>query len=135
MFNLWAVLNSSIPDEETLVKKLSEFKPAFKQTLSGHFKPAANIRSQLAKPDNLKTNEHALIKQLSETLDLDNSLCTQLYNDYIASAHNRFQVTDELFEKIAADELARIHFEQFVQFYYRERFSFIKIILLIDLIY
>jgi hypothetical protein len=131
MFNLWSVLNSSIPDEETLVKKLAEFKPAFKQTLSGQFKLAANNSSQLAKPDNLKTNEHALIKQLSETLDLDNSLCTQLYNDYITSAYNRFQVTDELFEKIAVDELARIHFEQFVQFYYRERLSFIKIILLI----
>ena len=132
MFKIWSLFNSSIADEETLVKTLDEFKPAFKQALSGYFKPATNkSTSHPAKPNDLKSNEHDLIKKLADTLDLDSSLCTQLYKDYLASVYNKFQVADELFEKIAVDELTRIHFEQFVQFYYRERFSFIKILTLI----
>ncbi len=132
MFNLWSLLNSSIADKDTLVKNLEKFKPAFKQTLSGYFKTASNnTTSHTAKPNDLKPNEHDLMKKFVDILDLDNQICIQVYQDFLVSNYNKFQVADELFEKISVDELARIQFENFVQFYYRERFSFIKTLTLI----
>lgn len=96
--------------------------------MTGYYKAASNSTGQIK---DLKKNELELIKQFSSKLSLDEELCAQLYKDYLASTFNQFHVNEQLAEKIDTNELASIHFDKFVTFYYRERFAFLKILIVI----
>lgn len=129
MFNLWSILNSTITEEEVLLKKLEAHKDSFKLSLNGYYKtPSASPTPQVK---DLKKNETELVKKLSETLNLHEELCAEVYREYLNSTFNKFQAGDELLEKIETDELVTVHFDNFVNFYFRERYSFLRNLILI----
>jgi hypothetical protein len=111
-----------------LKTKLEAYKNRFKLTLnsySSQYKPDKDINKEL------KKNERELVQKFAETLEISEDLTESLYNEYLDSTFNQFHVGDELFEKIDTNELVTVHFEKFVCFYYRERYAFIKILILI----
>ena len=110
--------------------KLEAYKNRFKLTLnsySSQYKPDKDINVN----KELKKNERELVQKFAETLEISEDLTESLYNEYLDSTFNQFHVGDELFEKIDTNELVTVHFEKFVCFYYRERYAFIKILILI----
>lgn len=111
--------------------KLETYKNRFKLTLtsfSSHYKPDKN---QTQSDKELKKNERELVQKFAETLEISEALAELLYKEYLHSTYNQFHVGDELFEKIETDELVTVHFEKFVCFYFRERYAFLKTLILI----
>ncbi|CAF0748679.1 unnamed protein product [Brachionus calyciflorus] len=128
MFSIWSNLNSSQSDPKCIQEKLKNQKQSFLSPLNSYYKSQQGDKKDNPK---LNKNENDVVKKISNYLNLDQESCAENYLFYKNSPFNHFIISSDLLEKLQVDELFSAHFLQFVNFYYRERYSFLKIVKLI----
>ncbi|RNA38288.1 hypothetical protein BpHYR1_041553 [Brachionus plicatilis] len=128
MFSIWSNLSFSMFDSGQVSDKVEELKETFLLPLNQYYKINQGPRKDLPK---LNKNEIELVKKISSFLNLNEESCAKNYLLYLDSSFNQFHISNDLLEKLHVDELFSAHFLQFVNFYYRERYSFLNIIKMI----